>query len=111
MIRTKSSRSSVSSRFDGLVALVQSAALEFNHGVRAPTISIIQNVRSSISTPAKTLRFPRSLPGRTRSVSGFADKKLKSFVKTTGGKGLHVVAPLKPAADWAEVKDFCRGLG
>jgi bifunctional non-homologous end joining protein LigD len=29
---------------------------------------------------------------------------LKSFLKTTGGKGLHVVIPIKPEHDWSQVK-------
>jgi bifunctional non-homologous end joining protein LigD len=35
---------------------------------------------------------------------------LESFLKSTGGKGLHVVVPIEPKHDWSTVKQFAHAL-
>src|SRR5262249_10482083 len=36
---------------------------------------------------------------------------LSAWVKTTGGRGLHIVIPLKPERNWSECLEFARDLG
>jgi len=36
--------------------------------------------------------------------------ELQSWLKTSGGKGLHVVVPLAPRLDYDQVKDFSRAV-
>jgi len=57
-----------------------------------------------------------SLPWRTVVDSAIEVKDLlkqlglESFVKTTGGKGLHIVAPIAPKYDWGEIKEVARQI-
>lgn len=36
--------------------------------------------------------------------------KLASYPMVTGGKGIHVIVPLKPEVEWPEVKAFCKSF-
>jgi bifunctional non-homologous end joining protein LigD len=95
---------------EGLVALVQAGVLE------------IHPWGSTIGNPERPDRITIDLdPGEdvawTALIEGACEVRerlrvlgLESFVKTTGGKGLHVVVPLTPKAEWEEVKRFAQEL-
>lgn len=57
-----------------------------------------------------------SLPWQTLAASALEVRKrlkaigLESFVKSTGGKGLHVVAPIRPEHPWPVVKQFAHNF-
>ncbi len=60
--------------------------------------------------PGPRVAWPQVLEA-ARLVRGIADVlELKSFVKTTGGHGLHVVVPLAPKATWAECLELARAI-
>ncbi|PZM11562.1 non-homologous end-joining DNA ligase [Rhizobium tubonense] len=96
--------------FDGLIALVQSAALEIHpwgtttdHWARPDMITMDLD-------PAEDVGWPEVIAAAQQLRKHFAASGLASFVKTSGGKGLHVVAPLTPAASWPDVKEFAAAM-
>ena len=50
----------------------------------------------------------RHCDGEVRLV--LEDLGLTSFLKTTGGKGLHIVVPIEPRTGWDDAKAFCKGV-
>ncbi|MEP6567799.1 MAG: DNA ligase D, partial [Mesorhizobium sp.] len=100
--------------FDGLAALVQNGVVEIH--IWGCTIEelekpdqIVFDLDPDEGVDAKAVR-EAALDIRGR----LDDLSLPNLVKTSGGKGYHVVVPLKPSADWEEVKtfshDFARAL-
>jgi bifunctional non-homologous end joining protein LigD len=60
--------------------------------------------------PGPEVRFAEVVRAARLVRDALAALGLASFVKTTGGAGLHVVAPLAPARPWQECLAFSRAL-
>jgi bifunctional non-homologous end joining protein LigD len=56
--------------------------------------------------PDPALPYEAVIVGARALRQVFAQASLEAFVKTTGGKGLHVCVPLVPDLDWQQAKDF-----
>jgi bifunctional non-homologous end joining protein LigD len=60
--------------------------------------------------PGPEVRWSQLLAAAVLLRGRLASHGLKSWVKSTGGKGLHVVVPLKPVASWDACFEFSRSL-
>jgi len=91
-----------------LIALAQMGVLEIHTwGARWPDIEHPDIVVFDLD-PGDDVGW-RQLADAARLVRDVLDGLgLTSFVKTTGGKGLHVCAPIVPGYDWDGVKRFAR---
>ena len=60
--------------------------------------------------PGEQIEWPDVVRSARMVRDALAALQLESYVKTTGGRGLHVVVPLAPHADWAQCLEFSRAL-
>ncbi|ASS59359.1 non-homologous end-joining DNA ligase (plasmid) [Rhizobium leguminosarum] len=96
--------------FNGLVALVQSAVLEIHPwGVTTDNWEKPDMITMDLD-PGEDVAWSAVITAAIELKARLEARGLAAFVKTSGGKGLHVVTPLSPKAGWAEVKDFAHSL-
>jgi bifunctional non-homologous end joining protein LigD len=60
--------------------------------------------------PGEGVTWPQIQQAATLVRTLLEELQLPSFLKTSGGKGLHVVVPLKPQLDWDTVKSFSQAV-
>jgi bifunctional non-homologous end joining protein LigD len=92
----------------GLLSCVQMGTIEF-HGWGSTTGDVEKPDRLVFDLdPDEGLGFDAVKSAAVDLRRFLADMGLQTFPMLTGGKGLHVVAPLRPQAEWPEVKDFAQ---
>ena len=92
--------------FDGVAALVQMGVVEIHiWGSTVDKIGMPDQIVFDLD-PDEGLGVA-AVRAATLDVKRRLDELgLPTFLKTSGGKGFHVVVPLKPKADWPTVKQF-----
>ncbi|MCC7103012.1 MAG: DNA ligase D [Fimbriimonadaceae bacterium] len=94
----------------GLVALAQFGVMEIHPwGSRASDLERPDRITFDLD-PDAGLGWPDVVRAANNVRAVLERLGLKSWVKTSGGKGLHVCLPLKPDLEWKEVKAFCHGI-
>ncbi len=94
----------------GLVSLAQLGVLEIHPwGSRNDALETPDRLIFDLD-PDEALPWPKLVASAHTIRELLRELKLESFVKTTGGKGLHLVVPIAPTIAWPQIKLFCKGV-
>ncbi|HEX6133027.1 MAG TPA: DNA ligase D [Longimicrobiales bacterium] len=97
-------------RVDGLVSLAQIGALELHtFNVRADQLERPDRFLIDLD-PDEGVGWDRIVDAATHVRDLLSELGLVSFVKATGGKGLHIVVPLIRRSEWDEVRLFSKAI-
>ena len=94
----------------GLFGLVQIGVLEIHDwGVELPRVTEPDHIVFDLD-PDEDLDFAILKAAAVEVRDFLGELGFTTFLKVTGGKGLHVVAPLTPKLGWDEVKGFAKAV-
>jgi bifunctional non-homologous end joining protein LigD len=94
----------------GLVAMAQISAIELHAWGATEADPLHPDQLVFDLDPGEGVDFPHVVTAAHDVRERLERLGLSAFCRTSGGKGLHVVVPLQPAADWGQVKPFCRAF-
>ncbi|RYF39613.1 MAG: ATP-dependent DNA ligase, partial [Comamonadaceae bacterium] len=95
---------------EGLLSAAQMNVIEFHtwNGVKS---ALTKPDRMTFDLdPGEGIGWQQVQEGTQLVRSFLTELGLPAFLKTSGGKGLHVVVPLKKQYDWDTVKDFSKAI-
>ena len=91
----------------GVLELVQMNTLEFHPwGARVDRPEAPDRIVFDLD-PAVGVPWPAVIEAARRIRARLQETGLRGFVRTSGGKGLHVVVPFRRGPDWDAVKRYC----
>ncbi|QNN46196.1 DNA ligase D [Thermomonas brevis] len=93
-----------------LMELVQFNALEFHPwGAKADAPELADRLVFDLD-PGPDVPWKEVVAAARTVRARLAELHLESWLRTSGGKGLHVVVPLRPACPWEQAKAFAHGF-
>lgn len=109
-IRHNDSRAIYIEDLDGLIALVQMGTVEIHAGQATIDRPGFPDRMVFDIDPGTGVRWHRVVAAARTIRERLLSVRLQSFVRTSGGKGLHVVVPLEPVSPVETVKAFAQAL-
>ncbi|MBV9784073.1 MAG: DNA ligase D [Acidisphaera sp.] len=95
---------------EGLISMAQMSAIELHPWGAAEADPMHPDRLVFDLDPGEGVKWPEITRAAHLVRERLQRLGLVSFCRTTGGKGLHVVVPLTPEADWERAKPFCRAF-
>jgi bifunctional non-homologous end joining protein LigD len=95
---------------NGLIALTQMSAIELHPWGASEADPMHPDWLVFDLDPGEGVAFDSVIEAANDVRDRLTKLRLTSFCRTTGGKGLHIVMPLGPSADWEAAKRFCRAF-
>ena len=100
----------IANSVSAVVALLQMGVLELHPwGSRAPKLGYPDRLVFDLD-PDEALGWDKLVDAVTVLRKLLDTLGLEGFLKTTGGKGLHVVVPVEPVHPWEVAREFCKAV-
>jgi bifunctional non-homologous end joining protein LigD len=108
--KTKVGEYLVADSLGGVVSLAQMGVIEIH--TWNSTVDDLERPNRLVwdLDPGPAVKWPEVVAAARLLRTALATLHLQSWVKTTGGNGLHVVVPIVPGPDWSQCLAFARDL-